>query len=332
MSNHGCRVSIGLPVHNGENYLTEAINSVLAQTYTDFELVICDNGSTDRTEEICRRHADADPRIRYHRNPRNLGASANFRRSFELATGEYFRWLAHDDVLAPQYLERCVAALDREPDAILAQPLVGIVDAKGVIKSIGDDGLQRASSPRVSERFAALVRHPRYCWEVFGLIRRDILAKTSLLAPFSCSDVLLGIELGLLGRFVLVPELLFLNRHHPERFSQAVLIDRAAAWRWWNSSDRPRLIDLCPTWQIKARSLKAIRKHVANRWERCRLYLTLLRHVATGYTLSRLIIEPVTAVDPRIQILGRRAKRWLQARKVPGLGEAGVGSGPEVQK
>jgi glycosyltransferase involved in cell wall biosynthesis len=332
MVNHRYKVSIGLPVYNGENYIAQAIDSVLIQTYTDFELVICDNGSTDRTEEICRRQAEADPRIRYHRNSENLGASANFRRTFELATGEYFRWLAHDDVLAPQYLDRCVAALDREPDAILAQPLVGIIDARGVIKSIGDDGLQPASSPRVSERFAALVRHPRYCWEVFGLIRRDILAKTGLLAPFSCSDVVLGIELGLLGRFVLVPEPLFLNRDHPERFSHAVLVDRAAAWRWWNSSSRARLSDLCPTWQIKAHSVKVIRRHVTNRSVRRRLYLTLLRHVTTRYTLSRLIIEPITAADPRILMAGRRVKRWLQTRKVLSLAAAGGGSGPEVQK
>lgn len=332
MGDQRYRVSIGLPVYNGENYLAEAINSVLAQTYTDFELIICDNGSTDRTEEICRHYADVDPRVRYHRNPKNLGASANFRRAFELATGELFRWLAHDDALAPEYLDRCVAALDRQPDAILAQPLVGIIDAKGVVKSVGDDGLQQASSPRVSERFAVLVRYPRRYWEVFALIRRDVLAKTGLLAPFTCSDVVLGFELGLLGRFALVPEPLFLNRHHPDRFSQAVLVDRTASLRWWNNSDRIRLIDLCPTWQIQLHSLRAIRKHVAKRWERYRLYLMLLRHVLTRYTLSRLIIEPVTAADPRVLVAGRRVKRWLQASKAVGAGATRVGSDPEVQK
>lgn len=331
MVNDRHRVSIGLPVYNGENYLSDAINSVLVQTYTDFELIICDNGSTDRTEGICRRYADADPRIRYHRNPRNLGASTNFRQTFELSTGEYFRWLAHDDVLAPEYLERCVAALDREPDAVLAQPRVGVIDAKGRVVAVHDNN-PRASSPRLSERFALLVRPPRNYWEAFGLIRREVLAKTDLLAPFSCSDVVLCIELGLLGRFVLIPDPLFLNRHHPERFSQAVLVDRTAAWRWWNSSARARLIDLCPTWQIQMHSLRAIRKHVSNRWERYSLYLTLLRHVLTRYTLSRLVIEPVTAADPRILLAGRRVKRWLQARKAPSLGAAGVGSGPEVQK
>jgi glycosyltransferase involved in cell wall biosynthesis len=332
MVKHQCRVSIGVPVYNGENYLAEAIDSVLAQTYTDFELIICDNASTDRTEEICRRYADADSRIRYYRNPRNLGASANFGLTFELATGEYFRWLAHDDVLMPEYLERCVAALDREPGAILAQPLVGIIDAKGAIRSVHDNDLQRATSSRVSERFAVLVKHPRYCWETFGLIRREILAKTALLAPFSCSDVVLCIELGLLGRFALVPELLFLNRHHAERFSQSVLTDRAACWRWWNSSGRPRLLDLCPTWQIQMNSLRVIRKHVSHRRERGRLYLGLLRQILTRHTLSRLIIEPVTAADPRIQPLGRRVKRWLRTRKVPDFGTAGVGPGPEAPK
>ncbi len=327
-----CRVSIGLPVYNGENYLAEAIDSVLVQTFADFELIICDNGSTDRTEEICRGYAAADPRVRYHRNPQNLGASANFGRTFELATGEYFRWLAHDDLMAPECLERCVAALDQQPDAVLAQPLVGLIDAKGTVKLIGDDGLQPAASPRVSERFAALVRHPRYCWEVFALVRRDIMAKTGLLAPFSCSDVVLCIELGLLGRFALVPEPLFLNRDHPDRFSHAVLIDRAASWRWWNNNDRARLLDLCPTWQVQLHSLRAIRKHVTSRTERRGLYLGLLRHVLTRHTLSRLVIEPLTAADPRIQILGRRVKRWLRGRKAPEFGMARIRPGSEVPK
>lgn len=331
MVNGKPRVSIGLPVFNGENYLQEAIRSILNQTYNDFELIICDNSSTDRTEEICRRYASEDGRVRYHRNPRNLGASPNYNRVFDLSSGEYFKWMAHDDVIAPEYLERCVAALDREPDAVLAQPLVGVIDAKGDVLSIHDNDLQRASSARVSERFAHLVRLPRHNWEVFGLIRREVVARTALHAPYSCSDVALTIELALQGRFTLVPEPLFFNRDHAERFSHAALVDREKCWQWWcNTGQAAGFAQLCPIWQLQADTIRIIRKHTPSVWTRSRLYLGLLRHVLERHTLSRLFIEPITAVDPRLLTTGRRIKRLLRSRKAPGLGAEEVGASPEA--
>ena len=98
------RISVAIPVYNGEKYLGAAIGSILAQTFHHFELIISDNASTDRTAAICREFAARDARIRYHRQPRNFGAAANFNRSHELATGEYFKWAAHDDLLEPEYL------------------------------------------------------------------------------------------------------------------------------------------------------------------------------------------------------------------------------------
>src|SRR5690242_6344650 len=98
------KVSIGLPVYNGERFLAEAIDSVLAQTFTDFELIISDNASTDRTPEICKAYAEKDSRIRYYRNEENQGASWNFNRVFELSRGMCFQWLAHDDYIAPGFL------------------------------------------------------------------------------------------------------------------------------------------------------------------------------------------------------------------------------------
>src|ERR1035438_9843576 len=92
------RVSIGLPVYNGENYLDPALNSILRQDYSDLELIISDNASTDATGNICREYAAKDPRIRYYRNETNIGASANFNCLVKLARGEYFKWAAHDDV------------------------------------------------------------------------------------------------------------------------------------------------------------------------------------------------------------------------------------------
>src|SRR3974377_1117825 len=98
------KVSIGLPVYNGENYLRLAIDSILTQDYTDFELIISDNASADATQEICREYTARDCRIRYYRNKINIGASGNYNRVFELARGGLFKWAAHDDVHLPAFL------------------------------------------------------------------------------------------------------------------------------------------------------------------------------------------------------------------------------------
>ena len=120
------RVSIGLPVYNGERFLARAIDSLLAQDFVDFELVISDNASTDGTGEISRDYAARDPRIRYHRNERNIGAVGNFNRTLDLASGEYFKWAAHDDWCAPQFLGRCVEVLDDDPSTVLCFTAMGV--------------------------------------------------------------------------------------------------------------------------------------------------------------------------------------------------------------
>ena len=115
-------VSVGLPVYNGERFLRQSLESVLAQTYENFELIISDNASTDGTDAICREFAARDTRIRYVRNSRNMGAAYNFDKVVELARGELFRLHTHDDIMAPPLLERCVSVLMQEPDAVLCHP------------------------------------------------------------------------------------------------------------------------------------------------------------------------------------------------------------------
>ena len=98
--NHAPRLTVGLPVFNGEDYLAEALESLLAQTFTDFELIISDNASTDGTEQICRRYAARDPRVHYVRQPRNLGISANHNVLVALARAFYWQQLLDDGVVA----------------------------------------------------------------------------------------------------------------------------------------------------------------------------------------------------------------------------------------
>ena len=98
------RVSIGLPVLNGEKYVAEALDAILAQSFLDFELIISDNASTDATPDICADYARRDARIRLHRHPSNLGAAPNFNFVFQRSRGEYFKWAAHDDQISSDFI------------------------------------------------------------------------------------------------------------------------------------------------------------------------------------------------------------------------------------
>jgi hypothetical protein len=124
-------LSIGLFVYNGERFLEETLDSILSQTFTDFELIISDNASTDRTAEISQAYARADSRISYYRNEKNMGAGWNLRRVYELATGKYFKWAAADDLLEPEFLRRCVEALESDPGCVVAYARTKEIDANG---------------------------------------------------------------------------------------------------------------------------------------------------------------------------------------------------------
>src|SRR6185312_3479939 len=125
---HAPRLLIGLPVYNGERLLPQAIECLLAQSFGDFEIVIGDNASTDRTQEICQDYVRRDPRIRYVRHEHNLGAVANFNRVFELSAAPLFKWAAHDDLHQKTYLESCVRLLDEDPDIVLAHSNTVLID------------------------------------------------------------------------------------------------------------------------------------------------------------------------------------------------------------
>lgn len=114
------KVSIGLPVFNGGLTVHKTIEFLLEQSFTDFELIISDNASTDRTQEICKDYANSDPRIKYVRQPKNLGLYGNFKVLFDEACGEYFMWAADDDIRSDNFLEEVVNLLDKNPNCIAA--------------------------------------------------------------------------------------------------------------------------------------------------------------------------------------------------------------------
>lgn len=212
------RVSIGLPVYNGEAYLAEAIESVLAQTFADLELVICDNCSTDGTQAICEEYVARDPRVRYHRSPENVGAAANFNRAFELARGEYVKWIAADDLMHPEFLERCVAVLERDLGVVMVgSQYVYINEFEGTRVEVSHDHDFTAESAR--DRFRKFVGTQAAEHPVWSLMRREAFERSERLRRFIGSDSYFVLDMVLLGKVAQVPEHLNLLRIHAEAFS-----------------------------------------------------------------------------------------------------------------
>ncbi len=206
-------VSIGLPVYNGENFLSYALESILAQTYSDFEVIISDNASQDHTQEICQSFIEKDKRLRYYRNSTNLGLFKNFNQVFELSNGQYFQWMAHDDLLDPEFLSKTVPVLVHDDSIVISYTQEIQVDVEGKEIAIYDYP-SRTDSEIPRERFHDALFVPPI--SVSGLIRSDVLRKTRLHLEFIGSDWNLAFELAMLGRFYEVPERLYLRRSHPQ--------------------------------------------------------------------------------------------------------------------
>ncbi len=236
------KVSIGVPVFNGERFLSETIDSILDQTFRDFELIISDNASVDGTEKICRRFAEEDRRIVYVRNRENLGAAYNYNQAFHLSSGAYFKWACHDDLLRPTFLERCVEVLDRDPSVVLAYAGWAPIDETG-------DPLPRPEPRHAPWRADARdpVKRTRFSFRmerrppsaIYGLFRADALRRTGLYRPTHGGDHILMAEIGLYGPLEEVPEVLFLNRWHGESGGRIPTFQERVDW-WLPESRRGR--------------------------------------------------------------------------------------------
>ncbi|MEV0091295.1 glycosyltransferase [Streptomyces sp. NPDC050738] len=281
------RLSIGLPVYNGEEYLAESFDALLGQTFEDFELVVSDNASTDGTEEICHKYAAQDSRIRYLRLPRNIGATPNHNRVFDECRGELFKWASHDDLYARDLLRRCIEALDEQPDVILAHSDQAIIDGAGQV-TVPYEYTLDTGSPHAPERFRSLLFEPGGD-DFYGVIRADVLRRVKPLDSYHHADRTFVAEIALHGRFHQVPELLYFRRDHPTRAERA------------NPSKRSRCINLDPR--------RAGLLHPTPR---------LLAEYLWGFT-SAIRRAPLSPADRRA--CRRHLAAWMTSRVRPGTGE-----------
>ena len=249
-------LSIGLPVFNGERYLPKALLSLVDQTWSDFELIVCDNASTDKTEEICRAFASADPRIRYVRNAENIGVSGNFMRTLYLARGHFFKWASHDDVCAPTFVARCIEGLQSNPDIVLCHTESRRIDAEGRMLGFYE-GEAEAMEDVPWRRFRRMIRTPHLCIPIFGLTRTELLRQTSGIGPYVGSDRNLLAELALRGKILLIPEALFDRRQH-RKTSVGQFPDERARLRYFDPQNADRRS--FPTWRRMAEYFASIQR------------------------------------------------------------------------
>jgi len=287
-------VSIGLPVYNGERYLRIAIESLLAQTAGDFELIISDNASTDTTGDICREFARNDARIRYLRHPHNVEVARNFNGVVAHATAPYFKWASADDLVAPDFLQKCIAVLNRDRSVVLAHTKTRFIDADGRVLAREDSGLHLMEE-RPSDRLYSLWERLIFCNAQYGVMRIDALRRTPLLGSFIGSDLCFLAELCLHGKFFEIDESLLSRRFHdsaassltPEQLVKHYGLKPGdlVLYYWRHLGENASLIMRAPiSWSERMRGLGMLAKKT--RWQRRELVDEL------GFLVRYLLGQP----------------------------------------
>jgi len=282
------KISIGVPVFNGESFIAEALDSLLAQTFTDFEIAISDNASTDQTESICRQYAQQDPRIKYHRLSENLGAVENFNRVVHLTEGEYFKWAAIDDLLLPSYLEKAVEILERHPEVVWCHSQSQKINGAGKYLTTADpisEGLvhtRQVELPRKDHdsniphrRYRGVVLGTSWCADCYGLIRREALLKTQLFTQCYGAEKILMAELAILGQYREIPETLFLQRVHETSSASLQTEEEQLAFALGNQKKKLRSNRVA----IFQSHLAAVKKSSLSPRAKMQCYLVLARYL-----------------------------------------------------
>ena len=281
-------IVIGMPVYNAANFVEQSIRSILKQTHRDFIVLILDNASTDATKQICEDFAASEERVFYSRNPQNIGALQNFERVRQIApASEFFRWQAHDDLVAPDYLEKTIAALRTDPDAVLAHCHSASIDEHGQVGAeIADHGHMLASSSPATRLAAFSIRKSR-CLEFFGVYRRKVLDSMGPVGIYHSSDQAFLSEIAIMGKVIVVDETLFFNRDHENQASRQT------------TADKDSLLQLHAPVERKRGKITRFRLHgaIMAAWWRHRRRLGLWRWLRC---LPSAIASPFAWPEPRL--------------------------------
>lgn len=300
------KVSVAMPVYNGEKYLSEAINSILNQTYSNLELIITDNASTDETPNIVKEIASRDDRVRYVHNGKNIGAAANYDRGFDLARGEYFKWHADDDVLSPDFLEHCVRALDENPLLGHVHTKTVGIDSSGMITDLAGPETPSVMTGDPTTRFTEMMKKSGSCFSIFGLYRSEQLRRSTLHRPYYGSDRALIIEMATIAPYEKIESGVFYNREHAGRsLNMASKKEREL----WQNGTETRSGSMQ---QIKyIMHLNEITKIHSARLNRFRCHAAIFAYLMNFSVLRQISMEALSFLSPNAADGLRRLKRRI---------------------
>ena len=291
---HTPRVTIGIPVYNGEAFLPETIDSIVAQTFQDYDVVISDNASQDGTAAICREYAARDPRVRYVRNERNVGAARNFSQLVTLASGEYFKLANADDLCDPPLVAKCVAVLDAHPEVVLCYGKTTLIDANGDVLERYEDNLD-LRHPRAADRFRLALRRIGLVNVLQGVMRTAAIRRSGRLGAYFASDLVLVPELTLHGQFYELPEFLFYRRMHPGASSAITTVE--GEWRYWDPLASKGRRAPAATWQHHLGHVRGVLRAPVPLGEKIGLLRDVVRYAIADR--SDLLLELRDMVAPR---------------------------------
>ncbi|MBK1986812.1 glycosyltransferase family 2 protein [Sphaerospermopsis aphanizomenoides BCCUSP55] len=319
------KLSIGMPVYNGEKFLQESLDSLLNQTFGDFELIISDNASTDNTEEICRNYAAQDQRIRYYRNASNIGCARNFHRVLELSKSEYFKWAAYDDLHAPDFLSKCIQLLEENSNYILCHSQTYFIDEHGEFLQNYDIKLN-TNSAKPQVRFEELLTK-HLCYQMYGVIRQSALKKIPPMGGYGNADGILLLRLGLIGQFYEIPEYLFFARSHPQQslsmffpnylsfnhnnpqYSLDMLPNFYEYSVWFDSSNNGKL--LFPHWRILKEYLISLSQSSLNWYEQILCYWSIVKKLSgTESLLIKDLFMAVKIWRSQQKLVSHKSKKY----------------------
>jgi glycosyltransferase involved in cell wall biosynthesis len=286
------KVAIGVPVFNGERWLENTIQSILNQDFPDFELVIGDNASTDNTPNICAEYQKLDNRVRYFRNPHNLGVYRNYDLVFERSYSRYFKWCAVGDSCDPSFIAKAVRVLDTDCKVVLASAKTRLKgqDIENVEKFLADLHIM---DDQPAQRYRYFLDHVRLNNVMNGLIRRNALTRTALNKPFRASDVCLMAELSLIGKFYEIPEELLCRRMEVDTATVLRKVNERHGFYVGDAAKANQLVE----WKRNIALLTGIIRSKVNLHSKLSLLLYLGRRMSWGRT--KLIRELIHMVRRR---------------------------------
>ncbi len=223
MSEKNARISIGMPVYNGELFIRKALDSILSQTFTDYELIISNNASTDDTSLICEEYAKKDKRIRYIKQQKNMGPLWNFNFVLQNATNEYFLWVAADDVLLPQFIEKNITVLENDKSFVGSISKVKTYSLDNNSEKHASDSGYREFRKKLIRRFRPSGAHAisgsyekkvrtflkKSAYQIiYGIFRTDDLTKSMVTESFVGIDGAIGLNVLKHGNINMINEVL----------------------------------------------------------------------------------------------------------------------------